>query len=171
MIKVYSGLKGLTVFLFFIAGVVLVISIFIWGLAKAAELMLPFLIVLSYLLIAVFLLVILPATFFKDLRRSLAMYCMTMSKALGVAAWMMSFFFIVKNLGFWGILFAFLFQLLAPLAIAGAVLKGAWEVAGHLLLWISFSYTMRFYSQWLLSSDGGPTQKGDVIDIEAITKH
>ena len=84
--------------LFFIAGAVLLISIFFWGIAKAAELLLPLLIVVSYLLIIVFLLGILPATFFKHLRPSLSVYSVLMSHALGVATWMLSFFFILKTL-------------------------------------------------------------------------
>ena len=74
MIKVYTGFKGFAVLLFFIAGLVLFLSIFFWGIAKAIRLFLPLLIVLSYLLIIVFLLGILPATFFKDLRPSLDAY-------------------------------------------------------------------------------------------------
>ena len=138
------------------------------GITKAAELFLPLLIVLSYLLIIVFLLVFLPATFFKDLRPSLSVYSVLMSHVLGVATWMMSFFFIIKAFGFWGIFFAFLFQFLAPLAIVGAMLKGSWHIAGHLSLWISFSYGMRFYSQWLSNPNFRRQQKGNIIDVDAV---
>jgi hypothetical protein len=168
MIKAYTGIKGFTVLLFFIAAVALFLSVFLWGFTKAVELLLPLLIVGSYLLITIFLLVILPASFLKDLRPSLSVYSVLMSHALGVATWMMSFFFIVKAFGFWGIFLAFLFQFLAPLAIIGATLKGEWLIAGHLLLWISFTYLMRFYSQWLLSSNSQGRQKGDIIDVDAV---
>lgn len=168
MIKAYSGLKGFTVFLFFIAGAVLFLSIFFWGIAKAAELLLPLLIVVSYLLIIVFLLVILPATFFKDLRPSLSVYSVLMSHGLGVATWMVSFFFIVKTFGFWGIFVALLFQFLSPVAIAGAMLKGSWDIAGHLLLWTGFTYGMRFYSQRFSDLTRRDRTKGDIIDVDAI---
>ena len=125
------------------------------------------LIVFSYLLIIVFLLGILPATFFKNLRPSLGVTSMLMSHALGVAAWVMSFFYVIKAFGFWGIFFAFLFQFLAPLAIVGAMIKGSWHIAGHLLLWICFTYAMRFYSQWLLSLNSPHQEKGNIIDIDA----
>ena len=130
--------------------------------------LLPLLIVLSYLLIVVFLLGILPATFFKDLRPSLGVYSVLMSHALGAATWMMSFFYVVKAFGLWGIFFAFLFQFLAPLALVGAMLKGSWHIAGHLSAWIIFTYAMRFYSQWLLNLNPKGREKRDIIDVDAI---
>lgn len=154
--------------LFFVAGTILLLSIFFWGIAKATQLFLPLLIVLSYLLIVVFSLVILPATFLKSLRPVLSMYSVLMSHALGISTWMMSFFFVVKIFGFWGIFFALLFQFLAPLALIGAVLKGAWHIAEHLSLWITFTYGMRFYSRWLLNLNTRDQQKGRIIDVDAI---
>jgi len=168
MIKVYTGLKGFAVFLFFIAGVVLFLSVFFYGVAKAAQLLLPLLIVISYLLIVVFLLGVLPAAFFKILRPVLSMYAMLMSHVLGAAAWMVSFFVVVKAFGFWGILFALLFQFLAPVAIIGAMLQGSWVLAGHLSVWIIFTYGMRFYSQWLLSLNPRDQKNRDIIDVDAI---
>jgi len=123
-------------------------------------------IVLSYLLIIVFLLGILPATLVKKWRPALGMYCVLMSHALGVSTWMMSFLFVIKTFGLGGIFLAFLFQFLAPIAIAGAMLKGSWHIAGHLLLWISFTYAMRFYSQWLLNLNTRNREKRDIIDVE-----
>ncbi len=168
MIKVYTGLKGFAVSLFFIAGVVLFLSIFFWGITKAVELLLPLLLVLSYALIILFVLGILPASFLKNLRPSLAMYADLMSHALGVATWMMSFFFVIKTFGLVGIFLAFLFQFLAPIAIAGALLKGSWAFAGHLSLFICFTYGMRFYSQWLLSLNSRNQGKRDIIDVDVI---
>jgi hypothetical protein len=168
MIKVYTGLKGFAVLLFFIAGSILVLSIFSWGIAKAIQLLLPVLIVLSYLLIVVFLLGILPATFIKDLRPTLYLYSMLMSQILGVSAWMMSFFFIIQAFGFGAVIFAFLFQLLAPIAIIAAILKGSWPIVAHLSLWIGFAYGMRFYGQWLLNLNSRSQVKGDIIDVDAI---
>ncbi len=170
MIKVYTGVKGFAISLFFIAGLVVFISIFYWGIAKAAELFLPLLTVAAYAMIIIFVLVMLPAAFVKNLRPSLGIYALLMSHVLGVAAWMTSFFFIVKAFGFWGIFFAFLFQFLAPLAIVGALLQGAWTVAGNLLLWTIFTYGMRYYSQWLISLNPAPRQEGrkDIIDVDAI---
>jgi len=169
MIKVYTGIKGNLVLFFFIAGVILFFSIFFWGIAKAAELLLPLLIVLSYLLIIIFLLVILPASFLKHLRPSLCVYSLLMSHALGVATWMMSFLFVIKTFGLAGVFLALLFQFLAPIAIAGALLKSSWDIAGHLAVWISFTYGMRFYSQWLLSLNAPKDQKKrDIIDVDAI---
>ena len=155
--------------LLFIVGVVLFVSIFFWGITKVGELLRPLLTVGSYLLIIIFVFGILPSTFLKDLRPSLSAYSILMSQALGVATWMLSFFFIIKAFGFFGIFFAFLFQFLAPLAIGGALLKGSWHVAGNLLLWIGFMYGMRFYSQWVLNLNPRGNQKGDIIDVDAIT--
>jgi hypothetical protein len=168
MIKVYTGLKGFAFPLFLIAGVVLFLSIFFWGFTKAIELLLPLLIVISYLLIIIFLLGFLPATFIKDLRPLLSVYSVLMSHVLGVATWMMSFFFVIKTFGFIGIFLAFLFQFLAPIALVGAMLTGSWHIAGHLILWMSFSYGMRFYSQWLLNLNTREQKKGDIIDVDAI---
>jgi len=168
MIKIYTGLKGNLIFLFFIAGLILFLSIFFYGVTKAIQLLLPLLIVLSYLLIIVFLLVILPATFLKNLRPSLCVYSMLMSHALGVSTWMVSFFFVIKSFGVGGIFLALLFQFLAPIALVGAMLKGSWAIAGHLTLWISFTYGMRFYSQWLLNLNPRNQGKRDIIDVDAI---
>jgi len=142
MIKVYTGSKGYAIFLFFIAGMVLFLSIFFYGLAKAVQLLLPLLIVLSYLLIIVFLLGILPATFLKDLRPTLCVSSMLMSHVLGVATWMMVF------------------------ALVAGVIKGSWAIAGHLTLWISFTYGMRFYSQWLFNLTMNQEKRG-IIDVDA----
>ena len=80
----------------------------------------------------------------------------------------MSFLFIIKTFGFWGICLAFLFQFLAPLAIGGAIFKGSWDIAGHLLLWTSFTYGMKFYSQRLSNLNSPNQQKGDIIDVDAV---
>jgi hypothetical protein len=168
MIKVYTGLKGFAVPFFFIAGVILFLSIFFWGMAKAIQLLLPLLIVLSYLLIIVFLFGVLPATYVKNLRPSLCVYSALMSHALGVSTWMVSFFFVVKAFGLGGIFLALLFQFLAPIALASALLKGSWHIAGHLALWISFTYGMRYYSEWLLTLNSRSQKTGDIIDIDAV---
>jgi hypothetical protein len=168
MIKVYTGLKGFMILLFFVAGVVLFLSIFFWGIGKAVQLLLPLLIVLSYLLIIVFLLGILPATYFKDLRPTLCVSSMLMSHVLGVSTWMMSFFFVIKAFGFGAVFFALLFQFLAPIALAGALFKGSWAVAGHLTVWIGFTYGMRYYSQWLFSLNSRNHKKGDIIDVDVV---
>jgi hypothetical protein len=168
MIKIYTGLKNNMPLLFFIAGVIIFLSIFFWGIAKAVQLLLPLLIILSYLVIIVFLLGILPATFFKDLRPTLCAYSMLMSHALAAATWMMSFFFVIKAFGFLGVFLAFLFQFLAPIALAGALLKGSWHIAGHLALWITFTYAMRFYSQWSSNLNLGTQGKKDIIDVDIV---
>ena len=72
MIKTYSGLKGLTVLLFFVAGIILLASLFFWGVTKAAELLLPFLSIVSYVLIILFCVVVLPLSLVKKMRLDLA---------------------------------------------------------------------------------------------------
>jgi len=168
MIKIYTGLKGFASSLFFIAGIILLSSIFFWGITKALQLFLPLLIVLSYLLIIVFSLVILPSTFLKDLRPSLSMYAVWMSHALGVLTWMVSFFFVIKAYGFLGVFLALLFQFLAPVAIIGAMLKGSWSIVENLSIWISFAYGMRFYSKWLLNFNPPKQRKSNIIDVDAV---
>jgi len=120
------------------------------------------------LMILIFILGVLPSTLFTDLRPSLSAYSVLMSQALGVATWMMSFLYIVKVFGFFGIFFAFLFQFLSPLAIVTALFKGTWHMAGHLLLWIGFTYWMREYSQWVLNLSPRGQKKGDIIDVDAL---
>lgn len=171
MIKVYSGFKGFAFLLFLIAAVVLCVSIFFWGMAKAIQLLLPLVIVLSYLLVSVFVLAILPAAFLKNLRPRLCVYSLLMSNALGTLTWMMSFFFVVKAFGFGGVFLAFLFQLLAPIALIGAVMKSSWAIVAHLSVWIIFTYAMRLYSQWLLKINSPKEEKGDIIDVDVIESH
>ena len=168
MIKTYTGLKGFAFSFFFIAGLVLVISVLVWGITNVIQLFLPLLIVLSYLLIIVFVFGFLPATALKYMRPTLRVYSALMSRALGASTWMMSFFFVIKAFGFWGIFFAFLFHYLAFIALAGAILKGSWHVAGHLAIWISFTYGMTLYSQWLLSLNPRQQNSGDIIDVDAV---
>ncbi len=166
MIKVYSGFKGFTVFLFFVAAIVLLGALFFWGVTKASQLLLPFLSVVSYALIVVFLIFIFPFSYNQKFKPVLSRYCVTMSNVLGVTSWMMAFLFVVNTFGFWGILLAFLFKLLAPLAVISATVKSSWSIVRDLMVWIMFTYIMRFYSVWLLKSNERPFKKGRVIDIE-----
>jgi hypothetical protein len=166
MFKVYSGLKGFTVFLIFMAGMVMIGSVFFWGFTKAVELILPLLVVVAYFFIIVFVLGFLPAALIKHLRPALALYSVLMSHVLGVAAWTMSFLFVVKAFGYWAIFFALLFQFLAPVAIIGALYKGAWYIAVHLVIWTGFSFGMKSYSQWLMNLAPRRQTKGDIIDVD-----
>jgi len=168
MIKVYTGKNGFGIIFLFIAGMILFLSIFFWGITDVIQLFLPLLIVLSYLLIIIFALGFLPATYFKGLRPTLSVYSLLMAHALGVATWMLAFFYVVKNFGLMGIFLAFLFQFLAPLAIAGAVLKGSWHIVEHLALWISFTYGMRYYSRWVVDLIPQRQEKSRIIDVDAI---
>jgi hypothetical protein len=93
---------------------------------------------------------------------------MLMSQILGVSTWMMSFFFVIKVFGFGAVILAFLFQLLAPIALIAAILKASWPIVVHLSLWISFTYGMRFYGQWLLKLNPRNQKKSDIIDVDAI---
>ena len=168
MIKVYTGLKGSLITFFFIAAVILILSIFIWGMEKAVQLLLPLLVLLAYAIIVVFVFGVLPASFLKDMRPKLAVYSVLMSYALGAVTWMVAFFFVVNAFGVGGIFLALFFQFLAPIAIVGAMMKNAWAMAGHLSLWIAVTYAMRFYSQWLLKLNSPNQEKRDIIDVEAI---
>ncbi len=169
MIKVYGGLKGLAVFLFFVAGLIFILLVFIWGVTKAAGLLLPILSVISAILIVVFLGCVLPLSFVKKLRPGLIRYCILMSNVLGLTSWMMSFFFVMTTLGFWGILFSCFVQYLALIAFIGAVLKGSWNIAGKLFLWVTFTYGMRFYGRWLGALGSKDHKKTRIIDLEAIS--
>jgi hypothetical protein len=166
MIKIYTGTKGFLITLFFIGGVVVFLSVVCWGVAKAAELMLPVLIFFSYVLILAFIFGVLPATLVKHARPALAFYSNLISHALGVFAWMVSFFFVLKTFGFAAVFLVFLFQFLTLIALMAAVLKGSWSIAGHLAAWLCFM--IRFYRQWLSSLDSRPKHKGKIIDVDAV---
>jgi hypothetical protein len=168
MIKVYTGKQGLGILFLFIAGMVLFLFVFSWGITKVLQLFLPLLIVLSYLLIVVFVLGFLPATYFKYLRPSLGVYSAIMSHALRFSTGAMSFFIVIKAFGILGILLVLSFKFLVPAAIAGAIFKGAWHIAAHLTVWISFAYGMKMYSQWLLNTNPPGQEKGSIIDVDAI---
>ena len=166
MNKIPSVLKSFTVFLFLIAGILLLWAIFFWGVTKSCELLLPLLIKICAVLIMVFLFCILPLSFFNKLLPYLSKSSMLMSHILSATTWMFSFLFIFYNLGFWGIFFFVFFQFLAPIALIGAMLKGLWSIAGNLLLWIGFTYVMRFYSLWLIAKYKQGNEKGTIIDVE-----
>jgi len=168
MIKVYTGYKGFVVFFLCAAGSFLFLSFFLWGISKVIQLFLPLLIISSYVLIAVFSLGFLPATIIKDLRPLLAKYSLWMAYALGISTWIMSFFFVINVFGLLGVFCALLFKFLAPIALAGAMLKGSWHAAGHLAVWIGFTYGMRYYSQWVLGLDARQQNKGRIIDVDAV---
>jgi len=159
-------LRILTVLFFLIAGIILLWTIFFWGVTKASELLLPLLIKASAILIIVFLLGILPLSYFNKLHSFLSSSSMLMSHILSATTWMFSFLFIFYNLGFWGIFFFVFFQFLAPIALMGAVFKGLWSIAGNLLLWIVFTYVMRFYSFRLMARHNPATKKDTIIDVE-----
>jgi hypothetical protein len=93
---------------------------------------------------------------------------MVMSWLLSVSTWMMSFFYVVKTFGTGAMFFAFLFQFLAPVAFAGALFKGAWQIAADLFVWIGFTYAMRFYGRWLMDQGSPKQRKGDIIDVDAV---
>ncbi len=154
--------------LFFVAGIILLASLFFWGVTKAAELLLPFLSIVSYVLIILFCVVVLPLSLVKKMRLDLSKYALIMSNVLGVTTWMMAFLFVVTYFGFWGIFFSFLFKFLAPIAFIGAVFKGSWNTMGNLMLWITFTYGMRFYSQWVLTLGPRMNTKGTIIDVEIV---
>lgn len=169
MLKVYSGTKGFSAVLFLIGGIVVVSLLLIWGITKAAQFLLPSLTFISNALIILFLLCVLPVSYFKQLRLRLSRYCLIMSKVLSVASWMLSFLFVVTAFGIWGILLCFLFQFLAPVALFGAMLKGSWDIVNTLSMWIVFTYAMSFYGVWLarsLSSSTKRQNKSNVIDVE-----
>jgi hypothetical protein len=168
MIKVYTGIKGFAASFFFTAGLVFFIFILFWGFTKTIELILPLLIVVAYLLIIVFVLGFLPATLIRDLRPSLCRYSDLMSRVLGGATWVMSFFFVIKVFGFWGVFIAFFVQFLAPIALVAAVVQSSWHIADHLALWMSFTYGIKFYSHWLASLIPQERKKGDIIDVDAV---
>ena len=168
MIKVYSGIKGLVIVLFLVASLVLMFSIVFWGIAKAGQLLLPLLIVLSYLLIVGFMFVLLPAAVFKNLRPSLAAYSMLMAQLLSVFTWMTAFFFVIKTFGFAAVFVALLFQFLAPVAILGAIINHSWYYASHLSVWICFIYVMKWFSQKMLNYNSPKEQNSRIIDVDAI---
>lgn len=78
------------------------------------------------------------------------------------------FFYVFKAFGLLGMFLVFLFQFLAPVALAVAILQSSWHIAEHLALWVSFTYGMRYYSQWLLNLDSRGSDKGDIIDVDAV---
>jgi len=145
------------------------LSVFFWGISAAIQTFLPLLIVVSYLMIAVFVLGFLPAGYFKYLRPALSVYSLRMSRALALATWAVAFFIVIKAFGFLGVLLVLAFKLVVPIAVAGALLKGVWHIAGHLSLWTGFSYAMRYYSQWLSDLAPLPGQaKSRIIDVDAV---
>jgi len=171
MIKVYSGLRGFFVFFLWLAGAFLLLSFFFWGIAKVIQFFLPLVIVIAYLLIVIFVLGILPATYIKDMRPSLIAFSMAMSQALGISTGILSFFYVINYFGFLGIISLLFFKFLAPIALAGALLRGSWHIAEHLVIWISFTYAMKYYSQRLLN--GNPSERhtaaqGRIIDVDVI---
>ena len=168
MIKVYSGIKGLVIVLFLVASLVLMFSIVFWGIAKAAQLLLPLLIILAYLLIAAFLLVIVPASLFKNLRPSMSRYSIFMAQFLSVFTWMTAFFFVIQTFGFAAVFVALLFQFLAPVAILGAIFNHSWNYASHLSVWICFIYVMKWFSQKMLNYNSPKEQNSRIIDVDAI---
>ncbi|MDE2028858.1 MAG: hypothetical protein KGK03_04010 [Candidatus Omnitrophica bacterium] len=168
MIRIYSGSRGFGFLLFFILGIFLLLLVFFWGITAIMQLLLPLLIVVSYLTIIVFVMGFLPATSIKRLRPALSRYSLLMSYCLGTAAWILAFLFVIRAFGFLGVVFAFFFKYLGFIALAGALAKGAWHVAAHLALWSIFAYVTKFYSQWLLTLKSyGRQRSGNIIDIQA----
>ena len=147
----------------------LFLSILFWGFTKAVELFLPLLIVVSYLLIIVFLFGFLPATFIKDLRPSLCVYSVMMSHALGFRHMDDVFFLCHQDLWILGDFLCFFISVFGThCPCRGNAQRVLGILPGIYILWISFTYGMRFYSQWLLSLNSREQKKGDIIDVDAI---
>ena len=168
MIKVYSGFKSWWIIALFLIGFFLLLHIFSWGMSSLVGLLLPALVILSYLLISIFLVVVLPLTLFKTMRWTLGVYARKMSKLLAVTTWLIGFFMLVKALDLIALLFIFSFKLLVPIALLFAMLKGKWHVAEHLALWMGFTYLMKQYSQWALAQLTSRSKTDKVIDVSAV---
>jgi hypothetical protein len=158
---------------FIIAGLIMGFFVIVWGIAAASTLLLPVLTVASGLIILGFVLVVLPLSLFKHLRPRLALTSIIMSHVLGATTWMLSFLYVTQILGTIGILLAFMFQFLAPMALIALLGKGDWQATAALGLWIIFTYGIRYYGIWLMGgkrpNEPRPKErpyKDSVIDVE-----
>lgn len=165
MIKTYSGFKGLIFFLGLSAGILLLVYLCGWGIARTSELLLPGISFLCHVLILIFLLAVLPLSLVEKLRPDLSRYVLGMSRILGAASWMLSFFFIMTQLGAWGIIFGFSFRFLVMIALVGAILKASWQTGFELGIWVFFFFVMKYFSRWLAARSLHKSQR-QIIDVE-----
>lgn len=165
MIKTYSGLKGLIFLLGLTAGIFLLVFLCGWGIAKTSELFLPGISFLCNILILIFLVAVLPLSFVGKLRPDLSRFVFGMSRILGVASWMLSFFFIMTQLGAWGIIFGFSFRFLVLIALVGTILKNSWQTGFELGVWVFFFLVMEYFSRWLAARSLRKSQS-QIIDVE-----
>ena len=153
-----------------ILGFGFILAIVFLGIEKVSQFCSPYLVPSARISIAVFLLCIYPLSFINRLRPFLVVPSQFLSYLLGACAWVYSLLFVVNSLGFWGILFCFLFQTLTPITLMGAVFKGSWNVVGTLSLWLIFTYMIRFFSATLIINYTQQTKEDKIIDIEAQRK-
>lgn len=157
-------------FLFTMA-LVFVSAIVFLGIEKVSLVSLPYLVGLGNLIIIIFLLIICPLSLVSKLRPSLVIPTYLISYFLEGCAWLYSLLFVIGHLGFWGILFCFLFQTLTPITLMGAIFKGAWDVVGTLFLWLIFTYLIRIFSTIFSVNFTRPmARKSNIIDVEANAK-
>jgi len=87
-----------------------------------------------------------------------------MSQIIGATSWMLALIFTIYTLGFWGIFFIFFLRILSPVAIIGALIKGRWDIALGLLVWLVSTFAMRLYGFWLASTC--ESENNGIVDVE-----
>jgi hypothetical protein len=157
----------------FIFGVVLIVAVIIKGVAEVSAFFLPNLVPAAQVLMTIFFLIIYPLSFLPQTRSILKQASYMLALLLSACAWLYALLFVMNSLGFWGLLFCFLFNTLTPITLIGAVFKGAWNVVGNLSLWLIVSFVIKLFSKNLSNISTRQPQaarKGKIIDIEAQSK-
>lgn len=157
-------------FLFF-AGASFIAAVIVFGVERISELLLPRLVTASYVIIGGFILLVYPLSRMPVFRKVLAGPVFLLGSLLASSAWAYALLFVMSALGIWGILCCFLFKVLTPIAVIGALFKGDWSMAGNLSLWIISSYLIKLFSIKLRLEAVTPAPMRDnVIDVQATLK-
>ncbi len=172
MIKVYSGVKGLTVMILIFVGISILWSVFIWGATQVSYVVMPLLQVVAGVLLAICVFGFMPLSLVKNMRPRLSLLCLVVAQILSAVMWAYSFLFVISTFGGWGMFFILFLQLLAPIAIVGALMKEMWGPALFMAVGTIASYGMKLFSAYAMSgmATKSTRAKGDIIDVEIVSK-
>ncbi len=151
-----------------LAAVILTLSALLLGFSAMVKFLHPLLYSLAGASICVFTLIVLPLSFFKKIRPSLAAASLILAIFCNLSIWLYSFSVIVGYLGWLAVLFFFLFRFICPIAGIGLLINGQWQAGLFILAGMVIAKGISSYGLWLAQPpENKRYRQAEVIDIES----
>lgn len=129
----------------------LLILVFYWGISRVAELVLPTLYSVTWIVLAVDLLILVPMTFVWKTKVLAGIGLFISSYVIGLTLWLTSALLVWYALGIWWVVGGLLLGGfgVVPIAMIGSVFKGEWQIAIVLVVMIIATYGFRLWAVFL----------------------